>query len=82
MVSPIFPRQGGFGTPPDHGQRQGADAAERDNNRGCSEIPGKLFFCKTRGFGTIQKLTTVLALYGGVLDFFSAKRAYFHFQLS
>jgi hypothetical protein len=45
-------------------------------------MPGQLFFCRARMFGGIQKLAAVFTLYGGVLDFFSAIEAVFHFQLS
>jgi len=78
---PDFPSQGGFGTPPDQGQRQRTDRGQSDNDKGGAEVPGELFTGKARGAGAFQKLAAMFTLYGGILDFFGAKGAGFHFQL-
>jgi hypothetical protein len=64
--------------PPDHGQRQRPHREDREDNKGCPEIPGDLFLCNARASGGFQKLAAVLALYRGVLNIFSAKGALFH----
>ena len=69
-------------TPPNQGQRQRPHRADCDDNKGFSEIPLDLFFCKAWGAGGIQKLTAVFTLYRGVLNIFSAEGTLFHYHLS
>jgi hypothetical protein len=76
-----FPRQGRFGPPPYQGQCEGANGEDGYDDEGCAEIPGKLFSCKAGVFGGIEKLAAMLALYGGILDFFGTEGTGFHFRL-
>jgi hypothetical protein len=68
--------------PPDQGQRQRSHSEERDDNGGCPEIPGDLFFFYARNRGCIQKLAAVFALYRFVLNLFGAEGTLFHYCLS
>lgn len=77
-----LPCQSRFWTPPNQGQRQRPNAAERDDDKGFPEIPLYLLLCRAWSFGGIQKFTTVLAFDCFVLNFFCAERALFHFFCS
>ena len=80
MVSPIFHARLVSRTPPNQGQCQRPHTGNGENNKGCSEIPWQPIFFKAQVAGGIQKFPAVLAFYGFVLNFFSAKRAFFHFS--
>jgi len=68
--------------PPNQGQCQGPHTKDCDDNKGFSEIPLNLFLCKAWVVGSTQEFTAVFTLYCVVLNFFSAKRAFFHYHLS
>ena len=82
IVSPIFHARVVCGCHQIRGNARGPHTKDRDDNKGFSEIPLNLFLCKAWGVGGIQKFTAVFTLYRVVLNFFSAKRAFFHYHLS
>ncbi len=64
--------------PPDHGQGEGADTQDRDNDAGGSEIPGQGMRHGRGAERPIQEFAAMLAFDGGILNLLGAEWTRFH----